>query len=412
MKGRNLYRSIISDERKFPWSLLRFLLRILDNFFHDSCFIRASGLAFNTLLALVPLTAVIFAFGGLKSFSGNLQKFLMESLLPSTLNQILEAVTRFTENSARLGTYGLVFFLITILFLMNNIENNLNAIWHCPRKRSFFQQFTIYTTVIVFSSLLIGGNFSISGEILSILPHYTTAIKEPLLLNFLYRLSSVFFITLIFLLLIMLIPSTRVSIKSALTGALTGAVIWELAKWGFKSWAGNSVRNSVIYGSLFLIPLLLIWLYAVWLIIMIAMETAHVHQHRKEKHMRYNRELRLYESFDRALNLYLKIAGLYLDCEKRGTLELLAREFPLNEEEINQALLILQKENLVAKSEDGWYFPVVPPEKMAISQLFTRLGGMESGKEETISRFTAAGERELSGLTVSEFLREKNDSRD
>ncbi|MBB6480823.1 YihY/virulence factor BrkB family protein [Spirochaeta isovalerica] len=411
MSTRTFYRTIISEEKVFPsrlktffYSLMRIVLRISDNFFHDSCLIRASGLAFNSLLALVPLSAVLFAFGGFNSVGGELYNYLVEVLLPSSLNQVLDALSGFTENSAKLGTYGLVFFLITILFLMNNIENNLNAIWHCKRKRKFFQQFTIYTTVIVFTSLLVGGNFSISGDLLAILPDYTGALNKPFIVKTLYRVSSILFITTTFLLLIMLIPSTRVSFLSALTGALAGAVIWELAKWGFKTWASYSVRNSVIYGSLFLIPLLLIWLYVVWLIIMIAMETAYVHQHRKEKHIRYQSEKMTWEVFNLKLDLYLAIARFYLDGTAGADDSKLSEALGINEEETREGIAVLINENLVARTENGTYLPVRPPEKMKLSDLYYKLSGIDENPSAALSDFKRGGDRELNNKTVSDLF--------
>ncbi|MBN2659535.1 MAG: YihY family inner membrane protein [Spirochaetales bacterium] len=414
MSSRSIYRTIISEEKIYPsrfksllYSLVRILLRISDNFFHDSCLIRASGLAFNSLLALVPLSAVLFAFGGFNSVGGELYDFLVEVLLPSSLNQILDELSGFTENSTKLGTYGLVFFLITILFLMNNIENNLNAIWHCKRKRSFFQQFTIYTTVIVFTSLLIGGNFSLSGDLLAILPDYSDALKEPFIVTTLYRLSSILFITTTFLLLILLIPSTKVSFLSALTGGLTGALIWELAKWGFKTWAGYSVRNSVIYGSLFLIPLLLIWLYVVWLIIMIAMETAYVHQHRKEKHIRYRKEMKTSEVFNLKLDLYLAVARAYLNGEGGIDDERLSSSLGLGEEEIRSGAAVLLNEELILRTEEGLYVPSLPPDRMEVSRLYSRLSGIDENDSESLTAYRVGGEKELANRKVSDLIDEK-----
>jgi membrane protein len=395
--------------KMFFFSLIRFILRVADNFYHDSCLIRASGLAFNSLLALVPLSAVIFAFGGLSNVGGVLQEFLVEVLLPSSLNQILDALNAFRENSTKLGTYGLIFFLITVLFLMNNIENNLNAIWHCRRKRRFFQQFTIYTTVIVFASLLIGGNFSLSGDLLAILPDYSDALKEPFFVKTLYRISSILFITLTFLLIILLIPSTRVSFRSALTGALTGALIWELAKWGFKTWANYSVRNSVIYGSLFLIPLLLIWLYAVWLIIMIAMETAYVLQHRKERKNLAGEDMERTYSFKTKLSLYRFVAEKYNSGNGATTIKELSGQLCLSEEDIEKTSSILVKEGLLIAAGEEQFIPAESPEKVLLSRLFRELIGWDHIKETTLEAYCRGGEKELNNMTVSDLI-EDNDS--
>lgn len=401
-------KSYESKGKQFIYNFMQIVFRIFDKFYFDNCIIRASGLAFNSLLALVPLSAVLFAFGGLNAVSSTLQDFLVDVLLPSSLNQIVEALNRFTENSTRLGTFGMVFFLLTVLFLMNNIENNLNDIWHSKRKRNFFQQFTIYTTVIVFSSLLVGGNFSISGNILSIIPDYAAALKDPFLLKLGYRLSSITFISLTFLLIILLIPSEKAAFSSALTGAITGALLWELAKWGFKTWANYSVRNSVIYGSLFLIPLLLLWLYVVWLIIMITMETAYVHDHRKEPHIRYREKITLSESFSSMVDLYIKIAELYYRGDEKATLALLAREQTLSGSLVKKHTDRLLFEGLIMRTEGGYFIPAAAPENMKLSQLYSRLSGMKDCDRKSVQEFFSGGMRELKDSTVSDLVKQND----
>jgi len=412
MSKSSFYKKIITENhlteskiKQFFYSFMQIVFRIFDKFYFDNCVIRASGLAFNSLLALVPLSAVIFAFGGLNNVSSTLQDFLVDVLLPSSLNQIIDALNLFTENSTRLGTYGIVFFLMTILLLMNNIENNLNYIWHCKRKRNFFQQFTIYTTVIVFGSLLIGGNFSISGNILAIIPDYAAALKEPFLLKLGYRLSSIVFITLTFLMIILLIPSEKPAFKSALTGALTGALLWELAKWGFKEWANYSVRNSVIYGALFLIPLLLIWLYVVWLIIMIAMETAFVHDHRKEPHIRYNEKESLSESFNTMIDLYITIATIYFNGDQKADRSNLARLTSISDEDVKNFTGRLINEKMILKTEDGIFIPSAPPENVKLSDLYSRVCGFDKSHRKSVGDFFIGGDNELNNRTVSDLIK-------
>jgi len=412
MSRFSFYKKIITEDRseergvrKLLYSFLKIVFRIFDKFYFDNCLIRASGLAFNSLLALVPLSAIIFAFGGLNNVNSSLQNFLVGVFLPSSLNQIIDALNMFTENSTKLGTYGIVLFLITILFLMNNIENNLNSIWQCKRKRNFFQQFTIYTTVLVFGSLLIGGNFSISGSLLAIIPDYVDALKDPFLVQLGYRLSSVIFITLTFMLIIIMIPSVKVAFRSAFTGALTGAVLWEISKWGFKTWASYSVRNSVIYGALFLIPLLLIWLYVAWLIIMITMETAYVFNHRFEPHIRYNDSGSLSDSFTIMTDLYLSIAEAYYSDEKSASLSFLIKRIGVAEDEVRKYAGQLIKENLIIKSEDGLFIPSSPPDSLKLSSLYSMICGIEGNNRKSVEDFINGADKELNNRTVSDLIK-------
>ncbi len=87
------------------------------------------------------------------------------------------------------------------------------------------------------------------------------------------------FTFLAFWLMYLVIPFTRVKIKSALLGAAIGSILWELGKNVFANSIGQSVRYSTIYGSLAVIPIFLIWLYITWIIVLLGLEIAFTHQH-------------------------------------------------------------------------------------------------------------------------------------
>ena len=62
--------------------LIKFIIRLLKEFKKDKCFIRASSLSYTSLLALIPLTALIFSlFAAFDAFSG-----VIESIQRSIVN--------------------------------------------------------------------------------------------------------------------------------------------------------------------------------------------------------------------------------------------------------------------------------------------------------------------------------------
>ena len=74
-------------------------------------------------------------------------------------------------------------------------------------------------------------------------------------------------------------PYTRVRFKSAVLGAACSAVLFEVAKYLFADSVGQSVRYSTVYGSLAVIPIFLIWLYITWIIVLLGLEVVYTHQH-------------------------------------------------------------------------------------------------------------------------------------
>ena len=115
------------------------LKRVFQEFRKDQCLVRASGLAFASLIALVPLSALLFSlFSSVGSFTDlieNLQGFLIRQLVPASQEEIMVYVRRFVENTRALGVIGLLFFLVTSVFLLSTIRNTFNAVWEASWSR-------------------------------------------------------------------------------------------------------------------------------------------------------------------------------------------------------------------------------------------------------------------------------------
>jgi len=259
----------------------RFLHALWDQFNRDKVVIRASGLAYSSLLATVPLVAVLFAlfsaFGAFDDLKGKVQDLLFNVFLPTHQDQMVSYIDGFIENTKGLGFVGFVVLILTAILLLDNIESNFNDIWHVTTRRKIISKITAYTSVLVFLTILMGVSVTVTARIRAML-FAGTGIE----LSFLSRLGSWLFPLaasyLAFLLMFLIIPSTKVRFRSAAVGALFTSIAWETAKYLFALSVGQSVRYSTIYGSLATIPIFLIWLYVTWVIVLIGLEVAYTHQ--------------------------------------------------------------------------------------------------------------------------------------
>jgi membrane protein len=82
-----------------------------------------------------------------------------------------------------------------------------------------------------------------------------------------------------FLLMYLVVPFARVRFKSAVIGAASSAVLFEVGKNIFANSVGQSVRYSTVYGSLAVLPIFLVWLYITWIVVLLGLEVAFTHQH-------------------------------------------------------------------------------------------------------------------------------------
>jgi membrane protein len=230
----------------------------------------------------VPLVAVGFAmfsaFGAFDDVQQKVQELIISQFLPTSQDVIAKYFNDFAHAASRLGLIGFLFLILTAILLLDNIESNFNVIWHVTTRRRFVAKITSYTSVLVFGTLFLGASITMSTRIKAML--FRGILFDPTTLQklgtWLFPLSLSF---LAFLMMYLVIPFTRVRLKSALLGALFGSVLWEVGKNLFANTVGVSVRYSTIYGSLAVIPIFLMWLYVTWIIVLLGLEISFVHQH-------------------------------------------------------------------------------------------------------------------------------------
>ncbi len=250
------------------WGRTRsFLAFMWKNFMHDRVLLSAGSLAFQTLLSLVPLMAVVLSVLSISPAFENVQRsvenFILQNFVPASGQVLQEHLLEFIGKTSTVPTVGGIFLFIIALFLISTVDHTINQIWdvHAPRK--VIQGFTLYWTVLTLGPIIIG-----SGLVASSYVWYTVFTEGPLLemktriLSYLPLLNSF----LAFFLLYMLVPNYRVKFLHAVSGALLATVLFELSKKWFSFYVTTFATFEHIYGALSVIPLLFFWIYLIWLV--------------------------------------------------------------------------------------------------------------------------------------------------
>ncbi len=292
-----------------------FLKRLWEKFQDDRCFVRASGLSFNTLLAIVPFLAVVFyllsAFGVVESLVQDIQQTFVKQFLPARQQVIMEYISQFVANARALGVVGLFTFLITAVFLLNTIQGHFSDIWGSKVKPFSLRRIVAYVSVLVVGSFLFSIGLNLTGVVKSFVGR-----------SFSFTLNIVPLIVLFFsfILIIQVLPSGKVSFVSSLIGAVIGTFLWEGAKKIFFLWTQYFFRMSVVYGSLAAVPILLLWLYVAWLIVLFSLEVTYLYQYRKSIWFRKGfGAMNASEKLLIGLEVYLYIANKFYIGEKAPT---------------------------------------------------------------------------------------------
>jgi membrane protein len=362
-----------------PWR--RFLVRQLQlwvlvgrEFSANRCLLHAAALAFNSLLAVVPLLALMFAV--LKSFGvqNHLQPLLL-SYLAAGSESVADAIIEYINNTSvgQLGAIGLVLLILSVLSLLARVENAFNAIWGVEETRSVARRFTSYFSVVTIGPVFVVAAISMTGSLESqTLARwlFDMALVGTVLIILLNVLPFVV-MWLVFAGLYMFIPNTRVTPRAALLGGVFGGTLWQLSQWAYVDFQVGVARYNAIYGTLAALPVFMIWLYLAWAIVLLGLVVTFALQNLRS----IRRDLRggRVSSAGRtrvALAVLLRLARSFHRGEAPPSAALLAAELEIPPRLLLGILDLLQRLGLVievaADNDTNAYLPAREPEAMIL----------------------------------------------
>ncbi len=239
----------------------------------DRILLSAGSLAFETLLSIVPLFAVVMStlqlFPFFSSFKRYIGDFLFQNFPAPQSALLKEYLWLFIDKATTVSTLGGIFLVIIALLLIATVDHTLNDIWevHAPRKP--IQGFTLYWTVLTLGPVFIGTSLAASSYV------WFAVFTEGPLLEMKTRLLSLLpFINSIvaFTLLYLVVPNRRVRFDHALSGGLLVALLFEIAKRWFTFYVSNFATFEHIYGAVSVVPMLFFWIYLEWVVVLTGAE--------------------------------------------------------------------------------------------------------------------------------------------
>lgn len=240
---------------------------------------RASALTYSTLLSIVPLLAVLFAIARGFGFDKIVKSQLFSYF--SGQREMLEEAMSFIDDSikyAQGGVFvgiGVVLLLYTAINLLSNIEDSFNTIWQVKKGRTYFRMFTDYLALLIITPV-----FLICNAGITILLN-ATAEQQYILGLVISPIAKIipFLITiLLFTILNIYIPNTKVKFTSALFGGIftgIGFQVFQMLYINGQIWIS---KYNAIYGSFAAIPLLLLWLQLTWFLVLIGVQLSFAFQ--------------------------------------------------------------------------------------------------------------------------------------
>jgi membrane protein len=368
----------LSRAKEWGVKVLRLVIVLVRDVTHGQLTLRAMGLVYTTLLAIVPLLAISFSV--LKAFGVHNQ---VEPMLLSFLEplgekgvEITERVLDFIENMnvGVLGGVGLALLLYTAVSLVHKVEEAFNYIWHVHRGRSIGERFSRYISALMVGPILIFAALGVTAGAMSL-----AVVRGALQIEAIGwlalqagRLLPYALIVGAFTFLYIFIPNTRVRIAAALAGGLIAGIVWQSAGWGFAQFVVASTRYAAIYSSFAIMILFMLWLYLSWLILLFGSSVSFYVQY-PEYVVKDSGEIRLSNRMSERLALVIMslIGRYHLEGRTPWTLDALSRELRMPIRTVDNVLTGLRERNILTTTGDeppGW-LPVRDLDQVSVKQV-------------------------------------------
>lgn len=230
---------------------------------------------------------------------------------------------------ATLGIIGVLFLIYAAVSMVVEIETSFNQIYNAPEGRSWVKRVLQYWTLLTLGPMLLIVSFSMTARATSYATDLAANVKIPLVLGdrdqpdpgeatdaaapgpdgvavastphaadaevvnettqavrywtprIVGFIGTTLISTLLFMVIYVSVPNTRVQLMPALWGAATAAIIWEAGKWGFAEYVRHATDPSrggsyaQFYGAVAILPLGMLWIYFTWVIVLTGLQLAY-----------------------------------------------------------------------------------------------------------------------------------------
>jgi len=237
-------------------------------FVTEEALIRASSLAFTSVLALVPLMTVglrVMNFYGVSEstradFESVLARYLLPAQSRDVVNLMLQAAAQVTQN---IGALGLAGFCLTLVLMARELEGHIQKI--CGARGTWRTSLLHYLAFLVLAptgALVAFGLLHPLAALLALLPGDLSRINYPFVLT-----GVVLLVTL------RAFSGYALSWRASAFGALAAGV----AAWGAWQVCAVYFSHSVslsAYGALACIPAFLLWMFVAWCCVLFGVQVA------------------------------------------------------------------------------------------------------------------------------------------
>ena len=391
----------VSGLKEIYINIIKTIILAVRGFRSENLQTKAAALTYSTLLAIVPLLAVLIGIAKGFGFQGIVRQELYTYFPGHELE--LDKAFEFVESylaEAQGGIFigvGLILLFYTAINLISSIEDTFNDIWQIQKSRPWYRKLSDYLALFLVLPVLMTAS---SGLSIFMSTLQNSFLGQYLFFTPLMELSlhiiPYIITTLAFTGLYVSLPNTKVKFINGLVAGFIAGCAFQLFQYIYISGQIWVSKYNAIYGSFAALPLLLLWLQLSWLICLFGAELSYASQNvKKFSFERDSKNIsRRYKDF-----LTLLIASLIIKRFEKGekpyTADELSDAYRIPIRITTQILYLLKELGIIIEVNYGnddrvaYYQPAIDVNKITVSYLLTRMDkqGSENFKIDTKQLF-------------------------
>jgi YihY family inner membrane protein len=272
MKPPSRARYVLADP-------LRFIKRVAHGFRANQGLLLAGAVAYYTLLSIVPILALILV--GLSQIQdrqellASLHQYLV-LVTPGQADAVLDQIGVFLDNIKVIGIMGFVLLLFFSSFAFTALENAMSVIFFhriAIRRRHFLTSALIpyvYLLILGVGLLLVsvitsGLNALQDKDLILLGHHWSVGAVEGSVYYVLGVMGEILLLTSLYLVM----PVGKLSVRRALIGGVTAALLWEITRHVLVWYFSTLSLVDVIYGTFATVIIILLSLEAAAIILLL-----------------------------------------------------------------------------------------------------------------------------------------------
>ncbi|MDQ0253409.1 membrane protein [Evansella vedderi] len=252
---------------------MEFIISIFVRFKEHRLIELAAQCAYYLLLSIFPFLIFIISLFSFLPIALEFDLELLRDVVPAEIFYFIEGQwTRITaQHNTGLLSFSILFTIWTASLALNTILHLLNRAYHVTEERKFFKGriISIFLTIGMFAVVLVALSLQVVGGVMK---DFFAIDLNFLNFNLFRWVISFVILFIVFTLLYLIGPNTKLKLREVYIGALFATLGWQLTSLLFSFYLDNFANYTATYGTIGAVIALMIWFHLSSVIILLGGE--------------------------------------------------------------------------------------------------------------------------------------------